>query len=353
MNIQVHLEKKNYKKVFNYFLSKYQGLTKEELKELKLLLLYSAVSYVLQNEKENIFNKDHNLLKKIKMLFDMDKEIFIYIYDNINNNNLIITELSKHKYYSKNLFFIKKNKMNTFSKKIKKNGLGIKTNYFKEKYINKLKKESLYYLENTKKTSFPVYTSYCEGKTRITFTNNKDSPKLFQKVMNNNKLKKIIKNIVGSNVICTSMQVELIEKADFFCEYTYWHIDKLTDQYKIMIPLENINEDCAPLAYIEKSHIIKNNPNFISNHYHMIYQVSSDYVLPSNLFSSESIRNSNLEIKKGNAKKGDLIVFDTSILHSAQQIENNNRRLNLVIIFHKLETNRNKIFTLLKSFYNF
>jgi hypothetical protein len=58
-------------------------------------------------------------------------------------------------------------------------------------------------------------------------------------------------------------------------------------------------------------------------------------------------------IKKALATQGDLVFFNSSFLHAGSHCINQGERLNLVLIFNTLETNKNILFKNFHSYYGF
>jgi hypothetical protein len=361
INIKILLQEQNYKALINVLLDNYSKLQNKDITKLKKLLLFQAIDFVKNNTKDNIF-QDKETVLKVRMLFDMNQDIFFYIYNHINDEEYILKKLKKHKYYNDIKIKYNNTKHNKFSKRILKSGLEIKQNYFQKKEIDKLKNITLELLNKFEKkkniqSGFLNHSSYmqcfCEGKERIMFRNTLDAPEIFYKLMNNNKITKIIHNIVQTDVTCFSIQLERISKPKFYCDYTHWHLDKLTDQYKIMIPLNDIGKNDAPFTFIPNSHDCTKMPKELLNHYHHIYKVSGNFVLPSNGISQNIILKNNLKPTLGLANARDVIVFNTAIAHTASQVQNTGERLNLILVYHQLKTNRNQFFKIFDSFYNF
>ena len=125
----------------------------------------------------------------------------------------------------------------------------------------------------------------------------------------------------------------------------YWHIDNLKDQMKVMIILDDVKENDGPFTYVAKSH---NLIEKYKNRYHQMYKMVGFKTTPCNHFEEEFLYSNN--IQSALLKKGDVVIFDTRIHHTATFPYNEGERKNIVLYFDSLPTVRNLAFAHLDKY---
>lgn len=369
------LKKKDYIGLFNYLLKDYLNMSENKTKALKELLLFNAIDFLStigdkeKEKKNNIFFARNNLQIKIKMIFDTNQDIYYYVYSYINCTKYIEKLLKDHIFYNDIVLdksrlnkYVDKNNLSTELKILLENGITVYKDFFRKKELKKYKKLALKFLDELNSTnqndlnktvSFsPLFVN--EGKERLYIDNTENAPKIFSELMNNKRILNIVSSVLGVEAKCATMQVERITYPEFYCDYTYWHIDTIADQLKIMIPLDDILEDGAPLLYLEGTHDINSLSDKLKSLYHFIYKLSDLHTLPTNAIDYQDVVSSGLEQKKAIANAGDLVVFNPTFIHTASQCRNPaSHRLNLILIYNynTLKTNKNRLFRYFKSFY--
>lgn len=262
-------------------------------------------------------------------------------------------------------------KENEITKELRKNGICIKSNYFNKEQIKSLKDDwetainSMPELNKEEKNltlknrfSFKieneinyVQSSEFDGKKRVIFSKVETFPNSFKTLLNENlEFKEIIKSYFFTEDIFypSAIMAEEMSEPKYSRNDLYWHIDNLSDQFKIMIILEDMTENDAPFIYKKNSHkIIKR----YKDRYHKMYNLNGMSTQDSNHFEESFTAKKEKQIAV--LKAGDIVLFDCKIHHSASFANNNGKRKNIVIYYNKLPTIKNKILFRIDSYLNF
>lgn len=310
---------------------------------------------------ENDFNFENSIFEKypveLKMLFQSNEKIFWDFWDFCEQ---IQKEVKKDKNDDSNL------------EELRKNGISIIPKYFNNEEIILLKEDwelsmkdfpiltkeeenttlkNRFNFKSMEKISY-VTSSIYDGKRRVIYTNKDTFPSNFKKLLNENQK---FKNIIQEYFYTTKpffpnaiMAEEIFEPKYYRNDY-YWHIDNLSDQFKIMIVLEDMTQNDAPFIYKNGTHKIKNE---YKNRYHKMYSINGITTQESNHFE-ESFTPQNEEIKKAILKAGDIVLFDCKIHHTASFTQNEGNRKNIIIYYNSIPTIKNKILYKIDSYLNF
>lgn len=327
---------------------KYNKLFEIIKKEIKLLF-------------ENNFNFENSIFEKypveLKMLFQSNQKLFWDFWD-------FCEEIQKE--------FSKNESDDIIIKELRENGICVIPKYFDNEKIILLKEEW-----NLSITNFPLLTeeeenntlknrfnfktiskinyvsgSIYDGKKRIIFTRKETLPHNFKEFLNDNlQFKNIIQSYFYTSepFFPNAIMAEKLFEPKYYRNNYYWHIDNLSDQFKIMVILEDMTQNDAPFIFKNRSHKIR---NYYKDRYHKMYSINGITTQESNHFE-ESFTPKNEEIKKAVLKAGDIVLFDCKIHHSASFAKHGGERKNIMIYYNSIPTIRNKILYKIDSYLNF
>jgi len=349
-----------YNEALEFASKKLDYLTKKELKLLKRLLLFCAVDFIntyknsnYANNMNNPFFMKNDKLNLIKVILDSNIDIFYYLYLHINDDKYIEEELKNYQNYFKDIIFIKKDlfyQESNLNNKLQSDGIIQVQDIFKKDDIEKLKKIVLDYFDKTELSEF----FYNENRSRIYLReeNNSDILGIFKNLVDSKKIEKLLKKHINIDVECNYMQLEYMKSSPVQTDkMKHWHIDNLSDQFKVFIPLVDVDTNNAPLNYIPKTHLVKNIGSEMKKYWHYIYRMSGVAIRPTTGLPNYMVENLKSIPQKGVIKVGDIAIFNTTLVHSGEFVKSNNYRLNIVLVFHNINTNRNILFKQLKTFY--
>jgi hypothetical protein len=349
----------NYNETLDWFCENFAILTVGEKNFLQDFLLFCAIDFLTTMRNETLRNPTNpyfyssNRLEKIKMILDSDEDCFYYLYDNINNRNYIENRLQEYKPFFEDIHLPEIQYWNEkfFLTNLDQYGISIHKDYFPLDYIDLLRRESLNLL-NEKESIFRQKRWENEGRHRI-FLEDENIPDLFFKLMTNPHITEYISTTIRCQTICTYMQIEHLSHPTPYTDFKWWHIDNLANQIKVFIPLSTITKKDGPLLYIPSTHKFSKMEPFIKSFIHYIYVMSDFLTKPTTGIAPSIIQSLGLTIESATANLGDIVFFNSTFIHTASQCHQNHERLNLVLVFNKIETNRNRLFRNFKTFYNF
>jgi hypothetical protein len=119
---------------------------------------------------------------------------------------------------------------------------------------------------------------------------------------------------------------------------SFWHIDSLTDQLKIVIPINKIHSLNGPMKHIDGIQSLNDYSYEIWQKLHTAYKISGLSVSNANYFEDQVIESAT--IKTIQAETGDVIVFNPQVIHSGNLCQCDMR--NTITLYYHVETNRNK-----------
>lgn len=357
MNFMEILKQQKYIDALDYATNNFENLNKKDIKLLKRMILFCASDFISTYKNEMYENNDNNpfflkskKLELIKALFDSEKDIFLYVYNNINEEVYIENELKKYRDIFPDIVFIKRNLYNKRNN-LYKNGIIVKESFFKEKEIEQIKKIALEHILNNELSEF----YFNESRQRVVLNGDKDSAiiSVFKNLINYEEIENLFFEQTNIRTVSNYIQLELMKKTPVQTDgIKTWHIDNLSDQFKVFIPLVDITENNAPMNYIPTTHNYKNLHSKVLNYVHYSYKFSGVHTTNANNFPNDIVEKINKKQKKATLKKGDIALFNTALFHTGSRVKDENEyRLNIVLIFNQMNTNRNIIFKQLKPFY--
>ncbi len=190
-----------------------------------------------------------------------------------------------------------------------------------------------------------------EGRQRAYWLNAPQAPDVFLSLMNNSKLKAIAEQCAGSLVTCESLLCELLEESIFPSRVKNWHIDKLADQIKIMIPLASVSEDCGPLTWLDdtlpEQLIRSNSPR---SHIHFSYIYSAMQTTIATFIANDALIVQSSKVKQAIGEPGDIFILNTRCIHSGSQVSAGAKRKTITLTY-RVNSLRNNALCSLRSFY--
>ena len=125
----------------------------------------------------------------------------------------------------------------------------------------------------------------------------------------------------------------------------YWHIDNLSDQFKIMIILEDMTEKDGPFSFIPNTHRVKPHQK---ERYHKMYAMSGVNTNTQNHFEGSFTDPDTAQTVV--AKAGDIVLFDCRTHHSGNFVQQGGSRKNIMLNYNRIPTLRNVIFFLIDPY---
>lgn len=181
-----------------------------------------------------------------------------------------------------------------------------------------------------------------DGRTRIMYFRPYKlfSIKLKDLLVKNTYLNKIVQEYfyLKNTFRPSQIMMEGLKPTRFNRTDKYWHIDNLSDQFKVMIVLEDMTEDDGPFSFIPSSHRIQPHQK---DRYHKMYSMSGIGTHAHNHFEASFTEHE--RAKTVVAKAGDIVLFDCRIHHSGNFVQNSGSRKNMVLFYNNTPTLRNKI----------
>lgn len=191
-----------------------------------------------------------------------------------------------------------------------------------------------------------------DGKKRVTFLGDKVLPKNLHDMLHNNCfLNEIVADYYNlrQSVPPQAIMCEELTMPKIFREDMMWHIDNLSDQFKVMVVLQNMTVDDGPFTYIEGTHTICDR---LKDRYHKMYSMNGMTTQEHNHFESSFLDQTRM-IKQGILCAGDIVLFDCKIHHSASFVKNNGNRKNIMLYYSHLPTIKNNFLFFIDKFLNF
>lgn len=93
----------------------------------------------------------------------------------------------------------------------------------------------------------------CEGRRRGYWLNSPKAPPSLQTLMSHPQLMQAASKFCGTAVECESLLCEELTPTELLADRRDWHIDKLADQVKIFIALEEVTDKHGPMRWIKES----------------------------------------------------------------------------------------------------
>lgn len=190
-----------------------------------------------------------------------------------------------------------------------------------------------------------------EGRRRAYWLNTDSTPEFFYELMNDKTLLELVERQANAPVLCESLLCEELSTPLVFHHGRNWHIDKLADQIKIMIPLQEINERNGALRWIEETTpdclIEKDLPR---SHLHHSFIYSGMKTTIANFIPDIVIPGKKQLERTAFANKNQLIILNTQCIHSGSLAETEQVRRTLTLTY-KVNSLRNNALNSLPCFY--
>jgi hypothetical protein len=204
--------------------------------------------------------------------------------------------------------------------------------------------------ESADEISYAIGSEY-DGKKRVMYNSNNSLPKSFERFLKMNSFLNTtvqkyynLQRPLEPNVI----MAEHLFTPKYHRTNEAWHIDNLSDQFKVMIVLEDMSEDDAPFTYVEKTHKIQDR---YRDRYHKMYAINGMTTQEHNHFEDSFVEKS--LAKKGILKAGDIVLFNCKIHHTATFPKNGGNRKNIMLYYATVPTVKNKFLFTIDKYLNF
>lgn len=317
---------------------------------------------LLFKEMDKIFEKNYDFKDslfqlrgaQIKMLLQSDSDLFWAVWDyakrfndsTVHSDSVTVNKLKNHgiavieNFLSTEQIEILQNAWNTALSSIPQMNETMEQNTLLHRF----------HFEKNEGIGYAIGSLY-DGKKRVTYYDLKLlEAQCYELLVNNSFFNKTVAGYYGLERECLPNAVmmehlfsPLIERED-----TFWHIDNLTDQFKVMLVLEDMDENDGPFTFVEGTHRIVNN---YKNRYHKMYTMNGMTTQEHNHFEEAFVEID--KKKKGILKSGSVVLFDCRIHHTATFPKNNGSRKNIMLYFATIPTARNKFFNKVDRFLNF
>lgn len=207
-----------------------------------------------------------------------------------------------------------------------------------------------FYFESNNNIGYAVGSIH-DGKKRALFYDKNSLPEYFDKHLRKNDfLNTIVKKYYNfkRELEPDVVMAEHLYSPKYYRDNEAWHIDNLSDQFKVMIVLEDMTVDDAPFTYVEQTH--KVNDSF-KDRYHKMFATNGMTTQEQNHFEKSFTKTS--LAKQGILSAGDAILFDCRIHHTATFAKNGGDRKNVVLYYTAVPTVKNKFLFKIDKYLNF
>lgn len=190
-----------------------------------------------------------------------------------------------------------------------------------------------------------------EGRKRGFWFNSEKAPNCFIQLMNDSGVVDKVSHYAQAPVQCEYMLCEELSPTSFYFQKRDWHMDKLRDQVKVFIPVEDVNDANGAPYFIEntqpESLFFKNEQR---QHLHFAFIFSAMHTSNNNFIRTDDPLLKSHATRGAFMKKGQMFLLDTRVLHSGSLCQPGNIRKTITLTF-RVDSRRNKLLSHLKSFY--
>jgi hypothetical protein len=146
------------------------------------------------------------------------------------------------------------------------------------------------------------------GRTRVSFQGQQleRAPAPIQAVARDPRLAEVCSRYFDIDATCSYVLAEKLEPSE---EGDWWHIDRITDQVKVMVLLNDVGMNQGPLQFKAGTHL--GTPE-LGPVYHQVFACGVDYAYPPGPLVQQLAAATHL----GTGRAGDCIFFDTLGVHS-------------------------------------
>jgi ectoine hydroxylase-related dioxygenase (phytanoyl-CoA dioxygenase family) len=319
----------------------FDELVKDSIKNEKRLLKIIKDDITLHVE-SNFKNINQSLFMQrgieLKFIFISNKTIFWDIYYFLGTfNQPIITDKNKD-----------------IQTRLLEDGIVVLRDFLTKEELNALQKEHTQEFEQIirpddkyEKRSQIIhldnkridYGNKYHARDRISYKKDSIPKNLNNIICKNEKILKIVQEYTNTANIRNFAIYEKVHTPIYHREDRGWHIDTLMDQFKVLVALNDIDEDTAPFTYVKGYH--KKFTKKQESRYHHIYANGGYQAGILNHFEEDFVEKAEEQIE-GYIKAGDIVLFDSRIQHSIKYANNGKHRDNIMLYFSNLRTNRNR-----------
>lgn len=257
-----------------------------------------------------------------------------------------------------------KNQATPIQKLLNEDGVAIVKNYFSKEKADEFRLELDRVISNLPSNKDPeIYKESClyrhyvrqdkEQGTRIIvgspydtkrialFGKEEYAPKTIVPLFSpSHPLNRIVSDYMGIDTFPSDISFEKACAPLIYRDNDWWHIDNLTDQFKVMIIIKDMTEKDGPFKFIKGTH-----SNFSEQEkcrYHKMYALMGLGTQESNHFE-ETFAKKAYCAEAPILEAGDVILFDCKIQHSWDYAYDGGERKNILLSYFNLPTPKNII----------
>jgi hypothetical protein len=335
--------------------------------EAKLVntLVVCAAEYATRSPERNPENPFISNPKLVKSLLDNNTLLFEKLYHILGNKNLLSNVLENAKFWYESAFVLPElckyfphASSDTSAVRIIDHNFQL-PQYLDLEYERSLRENDAY-CEKNPDTSYLIDKEQGriwmkrfenEGRRRAYWLNTDSAPEFFYKLMNDQTLLELVERQANAPAWCESLLCEELSAPLVFHHGRNWHIDKLADQIKLMIPLQEVNDRNGALRWIEGTspdYLIEKNLPRSHLHHSFIYSAMKTTI--ANFLPNSVIPESKKLERTTFANKNQLILLNTQCIHSGSLAESGQVRRTLTLTY-KVNSLRNNALNSLPCFY--
>ncbi|KFL34231.1 MULTISPECIES: phytanoyl-CoA dioxygenase family protein [unclassified Sulfurospirillum] len=206
-----------------------------------------------------------------------------------------------------------------------------------------------FYFETSAEKNIAIGSTY-DGRKRVIFSPKKHMPSEIQnQFYKDTRINEIVARYLRlDHVEPSAAIVEHFFAPDYYRNNDLWHIDNLSDQFKVMVILEDMKENDGPFKFIRRTHKIKKR---YQDRYYKMYAINGMTTQEHNHFEDSFAKVKKAEL--GVLKAGDIVLFDTKIHHSFNYAYDGGSRKDMVLYFDHQPTLKNTILFHIDQYLNF
>lgn len=323
---------------------------KELLKEIILVCAFDFLKekrHISVRFADNIF---FHRKKELLLILQTDMEIFFYIYEHINSlDDNVAKILGKYDFMKKYLeyefdnSYAPKNISSNTIAQMRQDGATLASGVFSNDEISEI---SYYYNQKLSDKTHNVGELYdLDGRQRSYWSNPDSAPAAIRRLFHNDFISDMASSYFGVETKCSMILAERMTTPEYVMSAgLQWHVDNLSDQLKVMIPLSNIGVDNAPMEYMPTSQDSSGYSDALAARIYHIFQMASIKTASDCLVEDRFADGLDYSRQKACCSVGDAVFFDTRLMHRGGVCNNGAARENLVLIFNGVPTRRNRLF---------
>ncbi|MCG7530101.1 phytanoyl-CoA dioxygenase family protein [Psychrobium sp. MM17-31] len=118
----------------------------------------------------------------------------------------------------------------------------------------------------------------------------------------------------------------------------FWHVDNIGEFVKIMLPLEDIKNDCGPMLVVPSSHHPEQSNSLLWSEYHRIFRTSNIYTSTATFLSDFIATSQDIAPLAMTMDVGEALAFHGRLIHTATPCKINKSRKTLVLVIRPFDS---------------